>query len=216
MPPPAGLCPPSPPGSPGRAGCSRGPWHKEQSGRAPRVWGSCPLPRGSLPCLVPFQCHPVPANGTSCPLPLGQLSSLYFKIIHEATPSTPVVDFCYILDAVSRRCNYGVAPSVPAGCSPRGAPCAPCTRRPPRCPFALSVPPWGCPGPLEVPQCGCGGCWAPGTSCPAACRASAQPVHVWPGETHTPVSGVQEPYSQVGLHRASVEMATASPFAGAY
>lgn len=35
-------------------------------------------------------------------------------------------------------------------------------------------------------------------------------------ETHTPVPGVQEPCSQVGLHPAALEAATASPVAGAH
>lgn len=148
--PPRRAVPAFAPSSPGHAGCSQDPWHKEQNRRVPRSWGSCPLPPGSLPRLVPVGCHPVPTNGTSSSSSSRPALSLDFRIIHEVTPSTPAADLLYFgcckqkVQLHFNLCTHGqgnahacprgagaVFPGGSAPCSSGSGRCISCCRCPP-------------------------------------------------------------------------------------
>lgn len=147
--PPCRAVPAFAPSSPGRAGCSQDPWHKEQSERVLRGWGGCPLPPGSLPRLVPVGCHPVPTNGTSLSSSSRPALSLDFRIIHEVTPSTPAADLLYF-GCCKQKVQLLGCPLGARWVSSQGSTLCTCTRHPPP-----ALCPLGLPRALEVPQCSC-------------------------------------------------------------
>lgn len=142
--PPCRAVPAFAPSSLGRAGCSQDPWHKEQSERVLRGWGSCPLPR-----LVPVRCHPVPTDGTSlssASRPARSLS-LDFRIIHEVTPSTSAADLLYFGCCKQKVQLQGCHFSARWVSSQESTLCT-CTTHP-----LPALCPLGLPRALEVPQC---------------------------------------------------------------
>lgn len=147
--PPRRAVPAFAPSSPGRAGCSQDPWHKEQNRRVPRGRGSCPLPPGSLPRLVPVGCQPVPTNGTSLSSSSRPAPSLDFRIIHEVTPSTPAADLLYF-GCCKQKVQLLGCPLSARWVSSQGSTLCTCTRRP-----LPALCPLGLPRALEVPQCSC-------------------------------------------------------------